>query len=154
MNASGLVIFAVLVSAGASVGQGISLTLHHDQVRQLDHETKTKIQTLALRFLESSNFNSIQHRDILKVTTQQVHAAYRTTVAGHYLLLVFEKPHHVKTVGGDINVLEAVIGLNGPDYANSLFTIDEQGRVISHEKYSGQLGIELLQAVKQSSLAL
>jgi len=54
-----------------------------------------------------------------------------------------------------------VIGLNRPDsaaivegvtyadYASSLFTIDDEGRVVVHEKYSGLTCIELMKLVKK-----
>jgi hypothetical protein len=39
-----------------------------------------------------------------------------------------------------------VIGLARPDYADALFTIDEHGRVVAHEKYSGRTAVELRKA--------
>lgn len=150
MSAAGLSMLVLSIGIVGTGGDEPTLTLHATRVRPLDDGAKAGLRSLALRFLESSNFNSVQHREILKVTTRQVHAAYRKAVGGRYLLLVFDTPRRVRTIGGEVDVLEVVIGLNRPDYADSLFTIDGEGRVVSHEKYSGTLGIELLQAAEQS----
>lgn len=163
MKTFGPLMLAFLIGAASTDGGDCTLMLYDNHVRKhnekanaeieplvhrLDGAAKTKVQSLALQFLESSNFNSVHDRDILKVTTQKVHAAYRKAAAGRYLVLSFDTPRRVKTIHCEVDVLEVVIGLNGPDYANSLFTIDGEGRVVSHEKYSGTLGVELLQAVK------
>jgi hypothetical protein len=70
-------------------------------------------------------------------------------------------PQTIKTVGGEVIVREIVIGLNRPDsvaivegvsyadYASSLFTIDDEGRVVVHAKYSGLLCIDLMKLVKK-----
>ena len=39
-------------------------------------------------------------------------------------------------------------GLLRPDYADSLFSIDSEGRVIAHQKFGGSDAIELLRRVK------
>jgi hypothetical protein len=116
--------------------------------------TQEAFQTLyskALELLETSNFNSLA----------LVHAEYRQTVAGKYLLVSLKVPQKIKTVGGEVIVREIVIGLNRPDsvaivegvsyadYASSLFTIDDEGRVVVHEKYSGLMCIELMKLVKK-----
>ena len=48
----------------------------------------------------------------------------------------------LKSVGGDVSVVEIVIGL-GRDQADALFTIDESNRVVAHGKYSGKVAVEL-----------
>ncbi len=74
---------------------------------------------------------------------------YRKTVSGKYLLVSFKQPRKFKTVGGEINVREIIIGLNRPDYASSLYTIDDEGRIVAHTKYSGPLCVGLLEFVKR-----
>ena len=68
-------------------------------------------------------------------------------VAGDCLVITYDHPIKVHTVGGDVSAFEIVIGLNRPDYADDLFTIDDLGRVVGHGKYSGGIGIELRKAV-------
>ena len=116
--------------------------------------TQESVQTLyskALELLETSNFNSLA----------LVHEEYRQTVAGKYLLISLKEAQRIRTVGGEVIVKEIVIGLNRPDsiatvggvsyteYASSLFTIDDEGRVVAHAKYSGSMCIELTKLVKK-----
>ena len=56
-------------------------------------------------------------------------------------------PVKVRTVGGEVSVFEIVIGLAHPDSADALFTIDDEGRIVAHEKYSGRIAMELRKAV-------
>jgi len=124
--------------------------------------TQEEAQTLhskALELLETSNFNS--RTSALDWTISKIHEEYRQTVAGKYLLVSLNEPRRIKTVGGEVVVREIVIGLNRPDsiaivggvsyaeYASSLFTIDDEGRVVLHAKYSGLMCIELMKLVKK-----
>jgi len=139
---------AILLSDAVSQGgDSARLELHFGKESQLSESQQTALRSTALRLLESSNFNSEHHRDILKRTPRQIHAAYRKTLTGRYLAVSFEMPQRIRTIGGDIVVLEIVVGLNRPDRADSLFTIDTEGRVVQHGKYSGGLCIELLNEV-------
>jgi hypothetical protein len=149
LRETAFLIFAALATATGPGGDAPVLEVRdREGVRVLDAKALADIRTLSLRLLETSNFNSERHRDILKATPQSTHAAYRKTVAGRYLVVSFDTPRRVKTIGGEVDVLEVVIGLNRPDYADSLFTIDSEGRVVAHQKYSGTDGIELLRRVK------
>jgi hypothetical protein len=143
-----LIVTALLTTTGRG-GEIPTLGLYErGVVRVLNAKALADIRSLALVLLETSNFNSEQHRDLLKATPRSTHAAYRTAVAGRYLLASFETPRRIKTIGGEVDVLEIVIGLNRPDYVDSLFSIDSAGRVIAHQKYSGTDAIELLRRVK------
>jgi hypothetical protein len=147
-----LVALIVTTLTGAAVGQGgdlAALELHYGRESQVSERQQTALQSATLRLLRSSNFNSERHRDILNATPRQTQAAYRKTLTGRYLVVSFETPQRFATVGGDVVVLEIVVGLNRPDYADSLFTIDAEGRVVVHGKYSGGLCIELLNEVRK-----
>lgn len=147
MKATLVVIVAVLSGAVHQGGAHPTLELHYPGERQLAEQQQAALRSATLRLLATSNFNSVRHRGILGTTPQHVHAAYRKTVSGRYLVLSFQVPERIKTVGGDIDVLEVVVGLNRPDYADSLFTIDAKGRVVHHGKYSGALCLELVKEV-------
>jgi hypothetical protein len=147
-----LVALIVAALTGTAVGQGgnpAALELHYGKESELSERQQAALQSTTLRLLRSSNFNSERHRDILNVTPRQNHAAYRKTLSGRYLVVSFETPQRFDTVGGDVVVLEIVVGLNRPDYADSLFTIDAEGRIVVHGKYSGGLCIELLNEVRK-----
>ena len=148
LKAAGFLMIAILETV---IGQGehISAIEVHDKgtIRVPEERARTQIRILATRLLESSNFNSQRHRDLLKATPKETHAAYRKTVAGRYLIVSFDRPRSIKTIGGEVEALEVVIGLNRPDYADSLFTIDGEGRVVAHAKYSGSDAVTLLRKV-------
>ena len=149
LRATAFLIVTALASATGRDGEIPSLELcERGAVRVLNTKALADIRSLALGLLETSNFNSEQHRDILKATPRSTHAAYRTAIAGRYLVASFDTPRRIKTIGGEVDVLEIVIGLNRSDYVDSLFTIDSEGRVIAHQKYSGTDAIELLRRVK------
>ena len=142
-----LVALIVAALTGVAVGQGgdpAALELHYGRESRLSGRQQAALQSTTLRLLRSSNFNSERHRDILNVTPRQIRAAYRKTLSGRYLVVRFETPQRFETVGGDVVVLGIVVGLNRPDYAESLFTIDAEGRIVVHGKYSGVLCVELL----------
>ena len=148
-RATAFLIVAALATATGRGGEIPVLELYErGAVRVLDAKALADIRSLALGLLKSSNFNSEQHRDILKATPRSTHAAYRKAVAGRYLVASFDSPRRIKTIGGEVDVLEIVIGLNRPEYVDSLFSIDSEGRVIAHQKYSGTDAIELLRRVK------
>jgi hypothetical protein len=73
---------------------------------------------------------------------------YRVAVSGKYLLISLKEAHNINTLDRVVRVREVVIGLNEQFGRNELFTIDDQGRIVSHAKYSGIL-VKLLQVVKK-----
>lgn len=103
----------------------------------------------AIQLVETSNFHSDPGDQYHIFKLPQVQNDYRREVAGKFLLIAFSTPRKIKTIGGEITVSEIVVGLNRDDYASSLFTIDESGRVIGHAKYAGDRCIQLLNAVKK-----
>ena len=105
-----------------------------------------ELRKLAVEFVQSSNFNTVAHARILKLSVATVQDHYRRAVAGDCLIVTYERPVPFRTVGGEVSVVEIVIGLGRGDYADALFTIDESGRVVEHGKYSGLIGIELRKA--------
>ena len=140
-----LVAFVSCVAAEG--GELATLELNYGKAGPLSESQATALQSTTLRLLQSSNFNSERHRDILRTTPREIHAAYRKTIAGRYIVVSFQTPPRISTVGGDIVVQKIVVGLNRTDYADSLFTIDAEGRIVSHGKYSGGACIELLNQV-------
>ena len=128
-----------------------TVTLRFGKQTPLTREAVQTLYSKALELLETSNFNF----------RLRVHEEYRQTVAGKYLLVSLKEPQKIKTVGGEVSVREIVIGLNRSnsiaivegvsyaDYASSLFTIDDEGRVVVHAKFSGQMCIELMKLVKK-----
>ena len=136
-----------------------AVVLHYGKETALTQEKAQLLYSKAVELLASSNFNSRAPRWDWSIS--KIHAEYRQTVSGKYLLVSFKTSRKIVTVEGEVSVREIVIGLNRPDsiaivggvsyadYASSLFTIDDEGRVVGHAKYSGPLCIELLKVVKK-----
>jgi hypothetical protein len=95
----------------------------------------------SIEILESSNFNSSNPQ--WEWDEAKINLEYGRAVSGRHVLVTFGEPKTVKTIGGVISVRELVIGLNGSQYANSVHTIDRDGKVIGHAKYLGQLCVEI-----------
>lgn len=140
-------VVALLAGAAGQAADPPRLELRYGKDSPLSESQQDVLRSTALRLLESSNFNSERHRDILKKTPAEIDAAYRKTLAGRYLVVSFGTARRISTVGGDVVARGIVVGLNRPDYADALFTIDGEGRAVLHGKYSGGLCIELLNEV-------
>ena len=136
-----------------------TVALRFGKQTPVTQEAAQTLHSKAVELLETSNFNS--RTSSLDWSISKIHDQYRETVAGKYLLVSLNEPRRIKTVGGEVIVREIVIGLNRPDsiatvggvsyadYASSLFTIDDEGRVVVHAKYSGLMCIELMKLVKK-----
>ena len=74
--------------------------------------------------------------------------AYHKALAGNCVTVTFPLPRLIKTHGNDMVVSRIVVGLNRPDYAEGLFTLDGTGSVAGHGKYSGELCIVLMRTIK------
>jgi len=118
---------------------------------ELSESAHKPLHEQALQLVRTSNFHSDPGDEYHIFTRRAVQSDYRKTVAGKFLVITFATPQKITTVGGEITVAEIVVGLNRDDYASSLFTIDESGRVIGHSKYSGERCIEILKTLKHFS---
>ena len=135
------------VASPAETTNGFTVTLRFGGTIALSPEATQTLYTNALALLRSSNFNSRAPRWEWKMNA--ILEGHRKTIAGDYLLVSFKEPQAFKTVGGEVSVREIVIGLNRSDYASSLYTIDDELRIVGHSKYSGGLCVQMLSAVKQ-----
>ena len=136
-----LLLLAVLTPAVAGASDGV--TVGRCVGSQPTGSSADELRKLAVEFVQSSNFNTAAHPRILKLSVATIQDHYRRVVAGDCLIVTYDRPVRFRTVGGEVSVVEIVVGLGRPDYADALFTIDESGRVVEHGKYSGLIGIEL-----------
>jgi hypothetical protein len=67
---------------------------------------------------------------------------------GGHLIVSFKSPEAFDTLGGKVTARKIVVGLNHQQVATSLHTIDENGRLIGHSKWSGVIGLEIVKVVK------
>lgn len=143
-------VLALVFAGGAIAATNAPLpadvVLRYGAKTALSHGAAQALYLKAVELLESSQFNSRSPRwnwDSAKILEE-----HRQVMTGRNLVVTFRQPQKVATMGGEVSVRQIVIGLDRPDYANSLHTIDEEGRVVGHGKYSGQLCIEFLKLVK------
>lgn len=115
--------------------------------QELSESDQNKLLEQALELLKTSNFHSGKGQKNNIFTLHGVQNDYRATVSGRFLVCRFQPGKKVTTVGGDIFVSEIVIGLNRDDYASALFTVAEDGSVVEHAKYSGNLCIKIMHAL-------
>ena len=105
-----------------------------------------QLYELALAIVQSSNDNS-RHLS-WNWDLAEILGGYRRAVDGRYLVITYANPRSIRTIGGELMVKEIVIGLNWSQYASSLHTVDDEGRVVGHAMYSGELCVKMLQLVQ------
>lgn len=145
-----IVLFARFASAEAMDPQAV-IELHWPGKVLAGEDAQQRVLSKALQVLRSSNFHSGPGDDLHLFKVPEVQREYRKEVAGRFLVISFPTARWITTVGGEIMVGEIVIGLNGEQYASSLFTIDESGHIVGHAKYSGTTCVELLQLVRDAT---
>lgn len=123
-----------------------TVSLHQHGRSKPTKAAEDTLRKLGVELLKSSNFNTAAHPGILNQSVPAIQDRYRRVVAGDCLIITYDSPVKVRTVGGEVSVFEIVIGLAHPDSADALFTIDGAGRVVAHEKYSGRTAMELRKA--------
>lgn len=135
---------------------GADIDLHFAGAHPIDVPARIQLGDAALKIVASSNFNSQNQPSFLNWTPRRVHADYRKLVAGSYMVVSFDEPQRVKTVGGEVEVIEIVIGLGlrtrfGVErpYPGPIYTIDGEGRVVRHEKWAAELGVDLLRMIEK-----
>jgi len=143
--------FSVSVATGSEVvaepdqRPAYLLSLQYEGATPSSPDDYRKLYELALQIAESSQFNS--RNPLWNWDLAETLAQYRRAVDGRYLLISFDSPRILKTMGGDITVKEILIGLNISQYASSLHTVDDEGRIVGHAKYSGDLCLKLYELV-------
>lgn len=146
----GLLLIASLASAAGTEEPppkvAASVVLRYPGTKALGADDAQRLEAKALEILHSSNFNSTLPR--WEWDEAKTNLEYGAAVSRNHLLVTFPTPETVETLGGKVVVKEIIIGLNNAQYADSLHTIDESGRIVGHAKYSGMICIELLDLVK------
>ena len=153
--------YCVLLVAWAVQAEHVpSVDLRLPAARDIDEQARVKLSDAALRILASSNFNSRNHPSFGDWTPKKLHADYRKVASGPYMVVSFDEPRRFETIGGQVEVIEIVIGLglttrdsSGRDYPGPIYTIDGEGRVVRHEKWSGERGLELLRMIREATPA-
>jgi hypothetical protein len=133
-------------AAAPPLKEAASVVLRYPGTKALGADDTQGLKAKALEILKSSNFNSTS--PLWEWDEAEINLQYGAAVSRRHLLVTFVTPETIQTVGGKIVVKEIVIGLNGSHYASSLHTVDDQGRIVGHSKYSGTSCVELLELVQ------
>lgn len=123
-----------------------AVVLRYQGSEPLGHDDSRRLYEKAMEVLQSSNFNSADPKwpwDEAKLNVE-----YGRAVAGEHVVVTFVATQNVKTLGGYVPVRELIIGLNGPQYATSVHTIDGEGKLVGHAKYLGQLALDIVDLAK------
>jgi hypothetical protein len=143
----------LLISASALFAEGSpefeksAVVLRYSGNVILNHDDARTLFNKSVEILQSSNFNSSTPRwqwDEAKIGLE-----HGRSVSGKHVLITFNEPERIETVGGYVSARELVIGLNGAEVASPVHTVDADGKVVGHSKYLGQLCIELMNLVKE-----
>jgi hypothetical protein len=151
-----LISLCLLLTGGSVRGQqaesAVRIKLNRPQ--QITSQAGAPIQAAVIELLKTSNFNSKDHRDVFPDGARGVHRKYRDTIGGQYLVVTFPEPRQFELIRGRVTAIEVVVGLNNPQYADTLFTIDPDGRIVEHSKFGGKEATELLELVNRKGKGL
>jgi len=129
-----------------------SLKLYYKKEVVISSEAIQSLYSNSVQLVETSNFNSRNTpASSWPFDVTRTQDDYRKAVSGRYLLVAFKETQKIKTQGGELGVKEIIIGLNRPDIASSLHTVDNEGRVVGHAKYAGPLCSIIMDAVKKAA---
>lgn len=123
-----------------------SLSLQYEGAAPSSPDEYRQLYDLAVAIVQSSNDNS--RHPLWNWDLAEILSGYRRAVDGRYLVVTYATPRKINTIGGELIVKEILIGLNGSQYASSLHTVDDEGRVVGHAMYAGELCIKMLQMVE------
>ena len=151
MRSLSLISLCLLLIGGSVRGQQAesAVRIKLNRPHQITSQAGATIQAAMIELLKTSNFNSKDHRDIFPDGVGSVHRKYRDTIGGQYLVVTFPKPRTFELIRGQVTAIEVIVGLNNTQYADTLFTIDPEGRVVEHSKFSGKVATELLELVNR-----
>ena len=135
-------VLLLIAVASSALAQIDAVTVRRCPGPQPTGSSADELRKLAVELVQSSNFNTAAHPKVLNLGAGAIQDQYRRAVAGDCLIVTFAGPMRLRTVGGDVSLVEIVIGL-GREQADALFTIDETARVVVHGKYSGKVAAEL-----------
>ena len=130
-----------------------TVRFHHHGTIEVATGPVERLRNIGVELLKSSNFNTALHPNVMHESVPTVHDHYRRAVSGDCMIIGYGHPVRVGTVGGEVIVYEIIIGLSRPDYADAVFTIDDEGRIVEYGKFDGRIAIELRKMVQEPAAA-
>lgn len=126
----------------------LSVQIRTPRIWKLNEKSQKKIAAQVIRLLKTSEFNSARQPNRFQGGVARTQAYYRKTAGVSHLVLSFKKPQKFRTIGGEIEAAEVVIGLSHKSHHSSLFTVDPKGVVVEHSKESLDEGAGLLNEIR------
>lgn len=141
----------------ADRGSTFTVELTCGQNVSLSNRASVVLGEKALELLQSSEVNS--HSPDWRFPISEVHEEFRGALSNEHLRIVFFETQAVASVGGSLRVREIIVRLGReerhtpfPDrFVDSLFTVDDKGKVVGHALYSGERFIELWRAIRDET---
>ena len=125
---------------------------HHGIVTDVATGPVDRLRKIGVELLKSSSFNTAMHPNVMHGRCRRS----TTTTAGRVGRLHdhrLQAPVRLGTVGGEAIVYEIIIGLSRPDYADAVFTIDDEGRIVESTASSTVIAVELRKLVPEPAAA-
>jgi hypothetical protein len=132
--------------AWAQQSSSSQVELRYHGFRELEPEESRRLEAKALEVLRSSQFNS--SAPMWAWDESGIQKEYSRAIAGDHFVVTYIRSVEVGTDGGKVSVKRLVIGLLGTQFASSVHTVDDSGRIVGHAKYSGELCIQFLDFVE------
>src|SRR5664280_1415098 len=154
MRSLSIISLCLLFVGGSARGQQAQaqVDLKLTRLQEITSNTAAIIQAKVVQLLETSNFNSKDHPGpICPDGVRGVERRYRESIGGQYLVVTFAQPRHFDLIRGEVTAIEVVVGLNDPQGADALFTIDPDGRIVEHSMFGGKEAKELVELVKPNA---
>lgn len=129
----------------------LSVQIRMPRLWKLNEKSQKKIAAQVIRLLKTSEFNSARQPNRFQGGLTRTQAYYRKTASVSHLVLSFKKPQKFRTIGGEIEAAEVVIGLSHKSHHSSLFTVDAKGVVVEHAKESLDVGTALLNEIRAAT---
>jgi hypothetical protein len=130
-----------------------TVRFHHHGTTDVATGPVERLRKIGVELLESSNFNTALHPNVMHESVPMIHDHYRRVVSGDCMIIGYGHPVRLGTVGGEVIVYEIIIGLARPDYADAVFTIDDEGRIVEFGKFDGRIAVELRKMVPEPAAA-
>jgi hypothetical protein len=126
-----------------------TVRFHHQGKTVAATGSVERLRKIGVDLLKSSSLNTALHPAVMMEGVPMIHDHYRRVVSNDCMIISFGHPVRIVTAGGDVIVFEIIIGLSRPDYADAVFTIDDEGRTVEFGKFDGRIAVELRKLVSE-----
>src|SRR5438477_12330590 len=95
-------VLLLVAATSAVLAQDAGVTVHRCRGGQPTGSSADELRKLAVELVQSSSFNTATHAKILNLSVAAIQDQYRRAVAGDCLIVTYDRPMRLRTVGGDV----------------------------------------------------